>query len=1169
MRLLIANRGEIAIRIARAARELDLPCLAVYSEDDSDAPHTRSADDAVALDGVGPAAYLNHDAVLQAAIDGRCDAVHPGYGFLSESADFARHCAEAGITFVGPSPQTLELFGDKSQARALASEHGVPVPAGLSHPASLEQVGAFFGQLNDGDELVIKAVGGGGGRGMRLVKTLDELEGAYTRARSEAKAAFGRAEVYAEQRITGARHVEVQIAGDDDGNVIALGDRDCSLQRRHQKLVEIAPAPYLSDALRERITEAALTLAHAAGYTGLGTFEFLVRDGRTQVDQAQYGAGEYYFIEANARLQVEHTVTEEVTGIDLVQLQLELAQGRSLAELGLEPTNPPTPRGHAIQTRVNMETVTADGQTRPSSGRLSVFEPPTGPGLRTDTFATAGLTPSPRFDSLLAKVVAHSSAPELDAALRRARRGLEELRIEGLQTNVHFLLALLERDDVGAMRLHTTYVDEHLLELAGRAAEIRRELSASNERQAEETRLAGAKVDEADPLAVLAYGKSSSATSERTRRPGGAARPEITTPGGATGVAGVAGVAAPDGTSVLLAPMQGTIVALEVAEGDEIREGSTVLVMEAMKMEHEVAANATGIVGELLVVPGDTVYEGSPLVLIEDADLEELGDEGESEIDLDSIRPDLAEVLERHAVTLDEARPDAVEKRRRTHQRTARENIDDLCDPGSFVEHGQLGLTPGTGLPLEQVIRKFPTDGMVTGVGSVNGGHFPGEASRCVVMSYDYTVLAGTQGALNHPKTDRMLELAERYRRPVVLFAEGGGGRAGTGGKRKGGQSTTNAGQGRSDEAYRPLDTPTFTTMARLSGLVPLVGVTSRWCFAGNAALLGCCDVIIATADSSIGMGGPALIEGGGLGVFRPEEVGPMDVQVPNGVVDVAVADEEEAVAVAKQYLSYFQGALETWESPDTRRLRNVVPENRLRVYQVRDVITGLADVGSVLELRPGFGLGMVTALARVEGRPIGILANNPEFLSGAIDSDGSDKAARFLQLCDAFDVPVLVLCDTPGMMVGPEIERTALVRHCSRLFVTGANLSVPLLTIVLRKAYGLGAQAMAGGDLKRPFFTVAWPTGEFGGMGLEGQVKLGFRNELEAIDDPTRRRSRYEELVAAAYERGKALNAGVSFAVDDVIDPADSRRWIARALDSLPTPPARTGKKRSFVDTW
>jgi acetyl-CoA carboxylase carboxyltransferase component len=399
-----------------------------------------------------------------------------------------------------------------------------------------------------------------------------------------------------------------------------------------------------------------------------------------------------------------------------------------------------------------------------------------------------------------------------------------------------------------------------------------------------------------------------------------------------------------------------------------------------------------------------------------------------------------------------------------------------------------------------------------------------------------------------------------------VFFTEGGGGRAGTGGQRAGGTRTnrySDVGGG------RPLDTPTFATMGRLSGGVPTVGITSRYCFAGNAALLGCCDVIIATANANIGMGGPALVEGGDLGVFRPEEIGPMDVQVPNGVVDIAVEDEEEAVAAAKKYLSYFQGSVEQWECADQRLLRRVIPENRLRIYDVREVIETLADTDSVLELRRHFGLGMVTSFIRIEGQPIGVVGNNPSHLAGAIDSDGADKAARFMQLCDAFDIPLLVLCDTPGMMVGPEVEKTALVRHCSRLFVTGANLTIPHFTLVLRKAYGLGAQAMAGGSFKEPFFAVAWPTGEFGGMGLEGQVKLGYRNELAAIEDTEERTARYEELVAMAYERGRAINSGVSFGVDDVIDPMDTRQWLLNGLRSVPQAERRTEKKRRNVDTW
>jgi acetyl-CoA carboxylase carboxyltransferase component len=504
-------------------------------------------------------------------------------------------------------------------------------------------------------------------------------------------------------------------------------------------------------------------------------------------------------------------------------------------------------------------------------------------------------------------------------------------------------------------------------------------------------------------------------------------------------------------------------------------------------------------------------------------------------------------VQARHASGLDRSRPDAVGRRRGTGQRTTRENVEDLCDPGSLVEYGPLVIAAQRRRrPVEDLIRRTPADGLVAGVATVNG-------HRTIVMSYDYTVLAGTQGLQNHRKKDRLFELAERLRLPVVFFTEGGGGRPGD-----------TDGTGASG-----LDCMAFSLFGGLSGLVPLVGINSGRCFAGNAAILGCCDVVIATANSNIGMGGPAMIEGGGLGLFQPEEIGPMAVQVPNGVVDIAVADEAEAVAAAKKYLSYFQGSIPVWDCADQARLRSAIPENRLRVYDVGAVIETLADAGSVLELRPAFGVGMVTALIRVEGRPMGLIANNPTHLAGAIDAQGADKAARFMQLCDAFDVPILFLCDTPGIMVGPDAETTALVRHVSRMFVTGASLTVPFFTIVLRKGYGLGAQAMAGGSFKAPVFTVAWPTGEFGGMGLEGAVKLGFRSELAAVDDPEERQALFDEMVGRMYEHGQALNTATYFEIDDVIDPADSRRWITAALDAAPPPPARTGKKRPCIDTW
>ena len=596
---------------------------------------------------------------------------------------------------------------------------------------------------------------------------------------------------------------------------------------------------------------------------------------------------------------------------------------------------------------------------------------------------------------------------------------------------------------------------------------------------------------------------------------------------------------------VVASPLQGTVVHVEVEPGAVLRAGQPVVVVESMKMEHLIAAEYAGLVIAIRVAAGDTVMPGDPVVVIDErAVLDEDPPDGDPDAPAGEIRADLAEVIDRHAVGLDAARPDAVARRRRSGQRTARENIDDLCDPGSFTEYGPLVIAAQRRRrPVDDLIRKTPADGLVGGVGTV-GGH------PVVAMTYDYTVLAGTQGLQNHRKKDRLFDLAERSRLPVVLFAEGGGGRPG---------DTDGIG-------VSGLGCMAFYLFARLSGLVPLVGITSGRCFAGNAALLGCCDVVIATAGSNIGMGGPAMIEGGGLGIVTPEQVGPMGVQVPNGVVDVAVADEAEAVDVARRYLSYFQGRSETWSAPDQERLRDVIPANRLRVYDVRHVIDGLADHGSILELRRAFAPGMVTALARVEGRAIGVVANNPVHLAGAIDAEGADKAARFMQLCDAFDVPVLFLCDTPGIMVGPAAEQTALVRHVSRLFVTGANLTVPTFTIVLRKGYGLGAQAMAGGSFHAPFFTVAWPSGELGGMGLEGAVRLGYRNELAASEDPD---ALWAELVGRLYEQGRAVNAASFFELDDVIDPADSRRWITMGLTSAPPPVPRAGKKRPNIDTW
>ncbi len=1128
-KLLVANRGEIAIRIMRAAAELEIPTVAIAPEDDAASLHTRKADEVHQLPGAGAMAYLNVAQVIEAARATGADAIHPGYGFLSENPALARACTEAGITFVGPRTEILELFGDKVRARQAAADAGVPILPGIDHAITVEEAHDFFAQLPHSASMIIKALAGGGGRGVRIVSDASEVDELYKRASSEAKAAFGNGDVYVEQLVPRARHIEVQIAGDGTGDIAEFGERDCSIQRRHQKLVEIAPAPGFPDELRQRIINAAVSLAEATRYNSLGTVEFLV-------DATDLGPdSSFAFIEANARLQVEHTITEEVTSVDLVRLQIELAAGRSLDDIGV-PRRHPNPRGVAIQARVNMETMRADGATVPSGGLISVFEPATGPGIRVDTFGYAGYTTSPRYDSLLAKLIVHTPSPSFHDALARTYRALCEFRIEGVQTNVPFLQALVRNADVTEANLYTRFVDDHIADLATAAAAEHPRLFFEEAIVPDVAPLhAGVELGTTDPLAVLSHGTAS--RDRALSSTSGAPIPEA--------------APAPEGTVAVSAPVQGTVVAIDVAEGDEVRVGQQLLIMEAMKMEHEVAATTAGIVRRILVTVGNTIYDNQPLLFIEESEVAAADDVEVEEVDLDYFRPDLDEVETRRATTLDSARQWAVDRRRRTGQLTTRESVAQLFDEGSFVEYGQLVLAAQRRRrSLEDLIEKTSADGMVIGIGSVNGDKFENPADRVALIAYDYTVLAGTQGQRNHRKTDRMIDVAARTRTPLVLFSEGGGGRPGD----------TDEGGGGSQ---------TFAHFPQLSGLIPLVGITSGRCFAGNASVLACCDIIIATANSNIGMGGPAMIEGGGLGVFAPEDIGGMDVQVPNGVVDIAVEDEVEAIEVAKQYLSYFQGTVSDWEAPDQRKMRRIVPENRLRVYNIREVIDTIADIGSVLELRKGFGHGMVTSFIRVEGRPVGIVANNPAHLGGAIDSDAADKGARFMQICDAFDIPVLFLCDTPGIMVGPEIERTALVRHANRMFLVGSNLDVPVFTIIIRKAYGLGAIAMAGGNYTQPLYTVAWPTGEFHGMGIEGSVKLGYRKELAAIKDPEERLEAYQQRVDQAYEAGKALNRAAAFAIDDAIDPADSRRWLAGLLKSLPPTPVREGKKRPYIDSW
>lgn len=1020
--ILIANRGEIALRVAHAAADLGLASTPVHAAE--------------------PAAYLDVPGLIGRARAAGCDAVHPGYGFLSERADFAEACAAAGLVFIGPTPAQLAGLGDKVMARALALECGVPVLPGTVGAVGAAEAADFLAAQR-GAPIVLKAVAGGGGRGMRVVHDAESLPQAWRHCVAEAAGAFGRAEVYAERWLERPRHVEVQVLGDGH-DIVVLGDRDCSLQRQHQKLVELAPAPRLPGTLRTRLHAAALAMARAIGCQSLVTFEFLLGD----VEQG------FVFIEANPRLQVEHTVTEAVTGLDLVQLQIRVAQGERLAKLGL--LRSPRPRGAAVQWRLNAEGLNAQGQALPAEGTVRRWAPPGGAGVRVDSALAPGQVVGGGFDSLLAKIVVSAPADDMGALLRRSRRALAGCALEGVENNLPLLRALAESPLLQAWNVHTGLVQQLAAAL---------------------------------PAAAV-----------------------------------------PDSRHELRAPMAGRVVALEVPAGTAVPAGATLALVEAMKMQHALAAPGPCRLLHWHVTAGSTVRPGDKLADLEPAQ----GTVAATAPPPPGPRADLERVRARWAQVQDAARPLAMAKRHALGQCSARENVAATCDAGSFVEYGAFAVAAQSRRrSTEDLEANTPADGMVTGIGSVRG-------RRTVVMAYDATVLAGTQGARNHAKTDRLLGLALKDRLPVVLWAEGGGGRPG--------------------DVDMPivagLHVGTFASLARLAGRVPLIGIAAGRCFAGNAALLGCCDVVIATANANIGMGGPAMIEGGGLGVVRPEQVGPAAVQAGNGVVDVLVADEAEAATVARQVLGCLQQTVQEGVAPDAPLLREVVPRNRLRAYDGHAVLAGLFDEESIIELGAGHGRAVITALARLEGRTVAVLASQPAEGGGAIDAAAAAKATRFLGLCQAHGLPLVSLIDTPGFLVGPEAEEAALVRRAGELFRAAAAFTGPSFAVVLRRAYGLGAMAMAAGGFHETRFTIAWPGAEFGAMGLEGAVRLGWRKELEAAAPGAQREGLFARLLAAQVEAGGAIPMASALEIDAVIDPADTRAWLLRGLQSCSTGP-------------
>ncbi len=1080
MRILIANRGEIAIRVARAVRELGYEPVMVAPLDDQSSRHVSYGDTAVRLPGAGPASYLDIAALINAAREARASAIHPGYGFLSESTAFAQACEEEGLTFIGPSSGALSLLGDKSRCRVLAQDHDIPVAHGLEGPVTLDQAKAFIAQISPGSAVMVKALAGGGGRGTAPVRSPEDIEAVFAQCSAEAAAAVGNDALYLEELIDDARHIEVQVLRDHDGAAIHLFERECSLQRRRQKLIEIAPSPWINDETRAQLFDAAIAMADASALTGLATFEFLVRN-----QPVSETASPFVFMEANPRLQVEHTVTEEISGVDLVQAQVEIALGKSLKTLGIDKKTNAQPRGYAMQLRINAEEINAQGLLRPASGTLSVFEAPVGPGMRIDSAAHVGYSPNPSYDSLLAKLIVHSEQGGFTALLNRTRCALAEFGLSGCETNQAFLAALLQNPDVQEGRWDTELVDREMVELCAEALQLTKRLSHHRYAVAEPASNAANK-----PVEI------------------------------------------PDGCVAIRSEILGVVIAAPLDEGSHIASGQEITVLEAMKMQHPVVSPVAGTLVEVCVKIGDMVSAGAILAVVLTSDDQKAGQEHRAPQDLDYVRPELEQLQARKKLLADAARPEAIAKLADRKRRSARQNVCDLCDEGTFVEMGGLSLAAQRmRRDVDDLRRYSPADGMIAGVGTINGEVFGQSHTRCAVFAYDYSVFAGTQGVFNHKKKDRLFDLAHRQKLPVVFFAGGGGGRPGETDVRLG------------------LDVSTFARFAKLKRRVPIIAIVSGPCFAGNAALAGCADVVIAVKGSNLGMGGPAMIEGGGLGKVTASEIGPVAMQAENGVIDMVVADEAEAVRVAKRCLAVFQGSTPDFEAVDQRLMRHAVPEDRVRVYDVRRVIEILADADSFVELKNGFGRGMVTGFVRLGGAPCGVVANNPICGSGAIDADGAQKAADFLKLCDVWRLPVITLCDTPGFMVGIEAEKRKQVQQSCRLFETGANLRVPLFSVVLRKAYGLGAQAMAGGGFHMPFYAASWPTGEFGAMGFEGAVRLGYRKELEALKCEAEKEAFFQQKLEEMYEENSAISAAEFFEIDDVIDPAQTREHILLAL--------------------
>ncbi|MFC4259636.1 carboxyl transferase domain-containing protein [Marinobacter lacisalsi] len=1078
-RILVANRGEIAIRIIRAARQLGKETVAVYARDDAASLHVTYADQACELPREGAAGYLDARALVDAACRMGCTAVHPGYGFLSENADFARLCAAEGLRFIGPTPEILDLFGSKVKALQLARDAGVPVMPGTSEATSLEAARAFAGEHG---AVMLKAMAGGGGRGMRVVRDAGELDEAFERCCSEARQAFGNGDLYVEKLLLYARHIEVQVIGDGSGQVTHLWERDCTVQRRHQKLIEIAPSPVLDEHLREQILDAAVKLASHVNYSNIGTFEFLVSDEG------------FWFMEANPRLQVEHTVTEEITGIDLVQTQIHIASGQSLADLGLQTS--PAPKGFAIQARVNLEELSEDGTSVPRAGLIRAFSPPSGPGIRVDTYGYAGYRSSHRYDSLIAKVIARGH--DFPGAAKALSAALREFHIADIPTNTPLLRAILDHPDFLGGDYSTSFMADHMKALQGSMA---------------------------GQSTLAPPGSPDSSPQDQTVGPDTTALP-----------------ADYDPSDAIHAPMEGMIVSLDIAIGDRVRRGDPLMVIEAMKMEQSVRASHDGIVRSIAVKPGDVIRERSILAIIESSGTEASHEDSATgslfteedqgwgaEVDEINRRLELAQEM---------GGPDKVGKQKAKGKLTARERVQALVDEGSFTE---LGALTGFG--------EYDENGELITVKPANfiGGTARLDGRRVTLGVDDFTLRASSGDAAIHAKQIFLENYARQMRLPVVRLLDGA----------SGGGSVKMALQ--NGFHYVPLN-PGWDAVVDNLSLAPVVAAAVGPTVGLGAARLAMSH--LAVMVRGIGQAftaGPPVVKGSTGEDLTLEELGGTDIHAESGVVERMVGSEQEAFDVIRAFLSYLPRNVdelpprEACDDPVDRceeSLLTAIPRNSRKPYDIGAILESIFDQGSVF-IYSEYGGSTVTALARLNGHPVGVLATNP--LKGVTMSvEGAQAATRLVDLCETFHLPLVSLTDQGGVSIGSAAERRGTIRHGVRAISAIYQARVPQAELILRRIFGVGGAGIVNRHRASPSWS--WPSGSWGSLPSRGGIEAAFSGQLNQAEDREQEMQRLERLMENI---ASPFRTAEKFGVQNMIDPRQSRRllceWVEDAYSTLP----------------